>query len=326
MTLSISRRKFVQVGGTTLIAASVPAVAPAQTAYPNKQITIVVPWPPGGTTDLAGRLVATHLSSRLDQPVIVDNKPGGNTTIGTNVVAKAAPDGYTLLMNTGATLTSAFVKNIPFEILRDLAPVSMAYQGTYVLFAGKNLPFQTMTEMIAWAKANPGKLTVGSPAPTSLVALEVLKSAADINFTIGPDTGSAATMNDLLGGHVMVVLDGPTTYTPHVKAGTIRALATAADRRVETLPNVPTTAEAGWPQLRATFLGGLWAPAKTPPAIIERLSREMTGVMKEPDVRAKLIQVGVDPSSSTPLEMRDKIQSEMEHYARGAKLANYEPQ
>lgn len=329
MDKNLHRRELLSLAGKGMLTATLPittGAARAQGAYPNRPVTIVVPFPPGGTTDLAGRLVATHLASRLGQPVVVDNKPGGNNIIGTGHVVKAEPDGYTLLMMTGATMTPTFFKSMPFEMLKDLAPISMAYQGAYVLFSSKNMPFQTLAEMVAYAKANPGKLSVASPSPSATIGLEIFRRAAGINIVTVPYKGSAACMNDLLGGHVSMSLDGPTTYTPHVKAGTIRALATAAERRVPTLPDVQTTAEAGWPELRVTFVGGLWAPAATPQTIIDRLSREMSAVMNVPDVQAKLIEVGVDPSSSSPLEMRQKIHAEMDHYARGAKLANYQPQ
>jgi tripartite-type tricarboxylate transporter receptor subunit TctC len=282
------------------------------------------PTEPGGSIP-AGRLVATQLALRLGVPVIVENRPGGNNIVGTQQVVRAAPDGYTLLMMTGATMTPAFFKHMPFDMLSDLAPISMAYQGAYVLFAQSSQPYKTLDELIAYAKVHPGKLSVGSSSSTATIGLEIFKRAADIDIVIVSYKGSAAAMSDLLGGHVAVVLDGPTTYMPHVKAGSIQAIATAAQTRTPTLPETPTTAERGWPQLRVTFVGGLWAPAATPASVVERLSREMAGVMQVPEVRAKLLEVGVDPSSSSPQAMRQKIQAEMEHYARGAQLANFEP-
>ncbi len=273
--------------------------------YPTRPIRLVVPQPPGGPTDIVARLVAQKLSERLGQQVIVDNKPGAGANIGTEIVAKAPKDGYTLVVGTVQQIVNPFLfAALPFDPMKDLAPVSLMTKAYIVLVVNPDVPARTVQELLALAKAKPGGLSWASAGngSTSHLALELLKVQAGIDATHVPYKGTQPALTDVLGGRVPVMFDGVITSLPHIKSGKLRPLAVASLTRSPLLPDVPTMTEAGVPGFEAVGLATVLAPAGTPQPIIDRLSREIAAVLTTPGVRDQLVAMGLEVIASTPAQ------------------------
>ncbi len=290
-----------------ILAAVVAACAPAAGAqeYPTKPIRLVVPQPPGGPTDIVARLVAQKLSERLGQQVIVDNKPGAGANIGTEIVAKAPKDGYTLLVGTVQQIVNPFLfAALPFDPMKDLTPVSLMTKAYIVLVVNPDVPAKNVQELLALAKAKPGGLSWASAGngSTSHLALELLKGQTGIDATHVPYKGTQPALTDVLGGRVPVMFDGVITSLPHIKAGKLRPLAVASLTRTPLLPDVPTMTEAGVPGFEAVGLATILAPAGTPAPIVDRLAREIAAILTTPDVRDQLVAMGLEVVASTPAQ------------------------
>jgi len=310
------------------LAAALCALAPAvmaQADYPSRPVRIVVPYPPGGTVDVFARIVGDKMGERLKQSFIVENKAGGNGIIGAEYALHAAPDGYTLLSSGAVVYSSAFVRNPPFDFLREFTPISQIYYGGLFFFVRADLPARNMKEFVDYARANPGKVNYGSPAPNTMLAMEVFKRQNNIDMLHVPYKGAGPTTAALLGGEVQVTLDTYTSYRSLVEAGKLRALAVTSDARAPALPGVPTLAEGGLPVLKAGSHGGFWAQAATPRDVVDKLNRAMVEVMKRPDVQEPLRASGVVPEGSTPEALRQAIVTEQEFWVSAAKTANYQP-
>ncbi len=282
--------------------------------YPTKPITMIVPFPAGGGVDVIGRIVAEKLSAALGQQVVVDNRGGAAGVIGTRVAKAAAPDGYTLVMATSGSIAinpNLYV-NPGYQPLKDLAPIGLISSTPIVLMAHPTSPQQSLKDVIAAAKAEPGKLNIGTPPPGTSANLgaELLKATAGIDFTIVTYRGTGPLTTDVLGGHVKLALNVLAPAMAHLKSGGLKALAVLGPKRSSLLPDVPTSAEAGLPGYEAGLNYGLLAPAGTPRPIIEKLNAALRTLVNTPEVQARIAADGGDPMPSTPEEYAADIASE----------------
>jgi len=295
-----------------------PALASAQD-FPAKPIRLIVPFPAGGPNDIIARVIGQRMSELTKQPVVIDNRGGQGGVLGTDAVAKAAPDGYTIAISSaGALAISPSMEKIVYDALRDLAPVTLVATVPEMLVVAGNVPANDMGELIALAKAQPGKLNFASSGPGSLphLAGELLKLTANIDIVHVPYRGAAPAVNDLLGQQVqMAFLDLP-VLLPQIKAGNLRGIAIGSPQRAPTAMEVPTTADAGMPELRVENWYGMVAPAGTPPAVIAALNRIATEAMRDPTVKEKLASQGAELIGDTPEHFRGFIAAEIAKWAK----------
>lgn len=293
--------------------------------YPSKPVRMIVPFAAGGSIDIGTRMLAQRLTPRLGQSVIVENKPGAEGVIGTDYVIKSPPDGYTILAVGGSSFTSALVKNLPFDLIRDLQPITLTRVGPSALMVNAAFPPKNLAELKAWVKANPGKLNFGgSTAPTSL-ATEMFKKAAGIDGAIIPYKGSGPIQTALLSGEVQIALDPPASYKALIDSGRLRILAVTDKERLAMFPNAATTYEQGVNMSFATNTG-FWFPAKTAKPIVDRMNKEIVAVVLEPDMKKWVESTGSVPFGSTPEYFRDFIARDHAFLAEAAKMVNYQPQ
>jgi len=303
-----------------LLAAGAPL--PAQD-YPSKPIELVVPFVAGGTTDTAARMIGQRFTEKWGQPVIINNRPGGGSSIGTAIVAKAAPDGYTLLVSTFAFAVTPAIQKVPYDPLKDFAPLTEISSIPLMLVVHPSLPVTTLQDFIAWSKAQPAGVDYASSgAGTSThLAAEMFKGMTGAKLVHVPFKGNAEVMNALLGGHVKVHFGLAASSLQHVRAGKLRALAVTTEKRLPYLPDVPTVAEAGYPGYEITSWQGAFAPAGTPKAIVAKLSGEMIALLHEPAVRARIEREGADPIASSPEQFTARVASEVAKWTRVTKDA-----
>jgi tripartite-type tricarboxylate transporter receptor subunit TctC len=277
------------------------ALAQAQ-SWPTRPLTLVVPYPPGGSADILARVVGEKLGERLGQPVVVENKPGAGTAIGAKFVAGAAPDGHTLLMGTVSSqaINPAMAK-VGYDPLKDFVAVSPVAAIPFVLVANPALPASSLADLVAMAKANPGKIAYASAGAgtSNHLAGELLASAAQVNLLHVPYKGSAPALNDVLAGHVPIMFDLLATALPNVQAGKLKALAVTSRERTPLLPNVPTARESGLHDFEVTAWFGIFAPSGTPTAVVTRLNTELTALLQSPEVRKRLLDLGAAPETSS---------------------------
>jgi tripartite-type tricarboxylate transporter receptor subunit TctC len=301
------------------------ANAGAQSGYPGATIKTVVGFAPGGGTDIAARIVAKKLGENLGQQVIVENRPGAGGNIATELVARAAPDGYTILLGNVGSLSVAphLHSKLPYDPQRDLAPVTMAVVFANVLVVHPSVPAQTVAEYVGLANAKPGYMAYGTSGVGGAGHLsgELFKLMAKTDITHVPYKGGGPAMSDLLGGQIMSSFASAPSAVPHIKAGKIRALATTGATRSAFLPEVPTVAELGYPGYEATNWYAYVAPAKTPREIVDRLNREIVKVLNTPEIRAQLISNGMEPSPSTPDALAKYMDRELATWGRVVKEA-----
>ena len=308
----------ILIASCLLCVAAGNAVA-QMSGYPAKPIRLLVGYAPGGATDIIARTIAAKLQEALGQPVIVENKPGATSNIATDMVVKAAPDGYTLLLGTIANATNMTAyKNPGYDTLRDLAPITQTMSAPSVLAVHPSVPAKTLKELIALAKAQPGKLTYASSGTggSPHLAGELLKLRAGIDLLHIPYKGATPGMTDLLGGQVTMSFQTALSAIPHLQSGKLNVIAVAATKRMSLLPNVPTMAEAGLPDFEVSSWNGLFAPAKTPPEILARLHQATVRVLSLPDVRDKLAAQGAESVGNTPEEFRNYVRAEIDKWAK----------
>jgi len=297
--------------------------------YPARAVRIVVPVTPGGGSDLFARVIARKLGESWGQSVIVENRPGGGAIIGSEYVARSAPDGYTLLLIASThAINPSFYKKLPYDPIKDFAPVSLVGETPNILVVHPSLPVRTAADLIALAKKRPGELLFGSAGvgQTTHLAGELFKSMARINVVHVPYKGSGAAEIDLAGGHVHYILDSMPAAMPNVRAGKTRALASAGAKRSPTLPEVPTIAESGLPGYEfATWLG-IVAPAATPPAVVSKLNSELARVMAQHDVKEVLFTQGAEPRTNTPQQFLAFMTAQIELFARIVAEAGIKPE
>jgi tripartite-type tricarboxylate transporter receptor subunit TctC len=303
------------------LVASVTAVAQA---YPARPVRVIVPLAPGGGSDYTARFIGARLSERLGQPVVVDNRPAASGIVGTDLVAKAAPDGYTLLLVFSTHAQSAqLFKKLPYDPIKDFAPVTEVFATPLVLLVHPSQPIKTIKELVAYAKEHPGKLNYGTSGPGSSPHLmtELLNSMAGIQMTHVPYKGVASVMTALLGGELQIAYSNPVTGAPLWKAGKLRPLGMSGLKRSEAFPEIPTIDETGVPGYEALIWYGFMAPAKTPGAVVDRLHRDVVSVLKIPEVRQTLVAQGNDVIGNTPAEFAAFINKEADKWgALGKRL------
>jgi tripartite-type tricarboxylate transporter receptor subunit TctC len=314
---------------TLITGLSVLLLAAAASAedYPGKQIRLIVPFPPGGPNDIIARVVGQRMSEIAKQPVIIDNRGGQAGALGTDAVAKAAPDGYTIAITSASSLAiSPTFEKIPYDVEKDLAPVTLVAQVPEMLVVASNVPAKNMEELVALAKAQPGKLNFASAGVGGLphLAGELFKLTAKIDVVHVPYRGAAPAINDLLGQQVqMTFLDLP-VLLPQIKAGNLRPIALGAKTRSPLAPDVPTTAEVGMPDVLAENWYGMVAPAATPKDVIEKLHRFTTQAMSDPNVKEKLADQGLTLVPQTPDQFRSYIAAETKKWAKVIKDSGVE--
>ncbi|WP_332748653.1 Bug family tripartite tricarboxylate transporter substrate binding protein [Hydrogenophaga sp.] len=299
-------------------AVAVAFALPAQAAYPDRPIRLIVPFPAGGTVDFVARLVATQLGQQLATPVVVENVPGAGGTLATARVAKSAADGYTLLFTTpNHTINPALITRLPFDTEKDLAPVSLVAEIPELLVAHGSQPFNTFAEFVAYAKANPGKLDYASAGNGTLphITMELLLQRLGLQVNHVAYRGAAPALNDLLGGVVAVKMDTIATASQHLKGGRIKPLAIASLRRSPLMPEVPTVAESGVPGYLGILWMGILAPAGTDPALISTLHKAITGLARAPAFQQQLKVDGVDLVASDPQTFAKLIRTELTQWA-----------
>jgi tripartite-type tricarboxylate transporter receptor subunit TctC len=330
--MSLTRRAALAGGGlamlTGLPAVSQPALA--QPAYPSRTIKMIVPYPAGGTTDFLGRLVADQLKTGLGATVIVENKPGAGTTLGADQVARAEPDGYTLLMATSTTLAinKTLYKKLPYDPVKDFTPIALVAGVPFALIVNPQVPARTLAEFIAYAKSTPGLAygSAGNGSPQHLGA-EMLKAAAAIDIRHVPYRGSVPAMLDVIAGHIPFMVVDLQPALPQISEGKVRVLGVTTPRRVAIAPDIPTLAEAGLPGFELVAWQGVVAPAGVPRAIVDPLAAQIGKLMADPATREKLTTIALEPlASSTPDSFAAFIKTEVDRWAAIVKNSGAEPE
>jgi tripartite-type tricarboxylate transporter receptor subunit TctC len=297
--------------------------------YPNRPVRIIVPFPPGNTTDIMSRLIAPKMSERLGQQVIVENRPGASGMLGLDYVAKSPADGYTIAAGQGGNMVVLphTSKNIPYDALKDFAPITVSTTNYLGIVANQNAPFKTVGEMVAYAKANPGKLTVATNGEGGFphLAFEHLRTMANITYTHVPYKGSAAIATDIIGGQVQAGIDGVTGMTPHIKSGRLRLLAVTNKTRVQLWPDTPAASE-DVPGYESGGWFGYVAPARTPREIILRLNEEINRAIRSPEVSDKLVNAGLIVVTEPPEYFADLLKSDFAKYGKLVKDIGFQPQ
>jgi tripartite-type tricarboxylate transporter receptor subunit TctC len=299
---------------------------PAAAQYPTKAIRFIVPFPPGGGVDVVARTVGEKLGARLGQTIVVDNRPGAGTTLGTSLAAKSAPDGYTFLVGPviGLAIVHAYYSKLTYDLRRDFEPVGKIGFGTVVMVVPPSLGAGSVKELIALAKAKPGQLTFASSGTGALIHLtgELFKQMAGVNILHVPYKGTTQLLPDLIDGRVSMTIDSLPAHLPHIKAGRLRALGVARRTRSAQLPDVPTMSEAGLPGFESYTDYALYAPAGTPKPVVALLNRETNAVLLLPDLRAKLAEIGIEVSGSTPAALQAEVVSEIARWTKVIQDAN----
>ena len=294
-------------------------LAPASHAqYPTRPIRFVVPFPPGGLADYTARLIAPPLTQSLGQQVLVDNRPGGDGAVAGTIVMKSAPDGHTIFFGTNSPLSAvpALHRKPPYDPIADFTPISLIGRFTFFLFVTPSVPAKTLSELIEYARANPGKLNYGTGNTSAIVAMAQLKSIAGIDMAQIPYKGDAPTTTDLLGGSIQLAFMTPVPGYAHVKEGRLRVLAVLLPQRSAYAPDVPTIAEAGLPGVSITPWAGLFAPATVSPRIVEKLSSDLRAILSRADIREQLGRQGFEAQGSTPAEMDRYNREQLETWKR----------
>ena len=301
------------------------AIGPGALAqqFPTKPIRLIISSPPGGGVDVVARALAQKLGENMGQQVIVDNRPGGNTIISAELAAHAPADGYTLFMPLDTTMTQnpALYAKLPYDPVKDFAPISQTVGGSLIFVTHPKAPFKTLPEMVAYARANPGKLNIAASTAATQIFTLMLKNAAGIEVAYVPYKGTAPMFQALLGGEIDVVADGAPFYVPHIRSGKLVGLATSAPKRHFQLPDVPTVREAGYPQLETSNWFGVFAPAGTPQPVIEKLNAEIVKALVSADLKEKIINSGNTPSPGTPAELGALLKDDLARWTPIIKAA-----
>lgn len=311
------RREVLALAGAAFGTLTLPASAQS---YPSKPIWLIVPFAAGGGSDIVARTVAQKLGEALGQPVLVDNKPGAGGNIGTDVAAKAAPDGYTIVMGVFGPIAvnPSLFGNLPYDPLRDFAPITQAVTVTNMLAVHPSVPAGTVKELIEYGRQHPGKLAsaTGGVGTAGHMASELFKSMTRLDMAVVPYKGAAPAVNDVLNGQVPITFEALLSTLPYVKTGKLKAIAVTTSTRSSLLPDIPTIAEAGLPGYDANNWYGFLAPARTPEPVIATLHREITKVLRMPDVTEKLASVGAEPVGNTPEAFSTVIRTDVAKWKR----------
>ena len=300
------------------------AQAWAQAGYPSKPVRVIVPSSAGGGTDIVARIIQPKLSERLGQPVVIENRPGAGTMIGIEIASKSAPDGYTILMGLSTlAINSAVYEKVPYDPVRDFAPITQLIASPAVLFVHPSVPVKTVKELIAFARARPGQLNYASAGTGTFphMSMELFLSMARLKMEHIPYKGTGPAMIDMLAGQTATMIAPILTPIPHIRSGRLRGLGITSSQRSPVAPGIPTVAEAGLSGYEAVQWYGALAPARTPPEIVARLHQEFAAILQMPDVRKRFAGDGTEPVGSTPEQFRGYIQSELAKWAKVAQAA-----
>lgn len=319
--MKLPRRQFLRLAGAAAALPVLPRPALAQT-YPTRPVRWVVPYPAGGATDLISRLMAQWLSERLGQPVIVDNRPGGGTTLATQAVVSSPPDGYTLLFTASTHTINVSLQQLPFNFLRDITLVSGLSELPLVMDVSPKLPVKNLKEFVAYAKANPGKVNMASfgAATISHLAIEFFKVTTGVDVVHVPYRGGAQIMADLISGQIQAAVDSLPSSLPHIRSGKVRALALLSAQRSPVLPDLPVAGEI-IPGLEVRTFSGLGVPSGTPPEIVARLNKEINAGLANPTIKARFAGVGATPVIMSSAEANAFVKAQTEKWAKVIKSA-----
>ena len=311
--MKLLRRQFLQLAAGAAALPALPRIARAQ-AYPARPVRIIVPVAPGGALDILARLIGQWLGEHMGQSFVIENRPGGGTNIGVDVVAHAAPDGYTLLLIPQSVTTNATLyKDLNFNFIRDIVPIAMISRLPLVMEINNSTPAKSVPEFVAWVKANPGKVAMasGGSGSASHVGGELFKMMTGIEMVHVPYRGGAPALTDLMGGQVQVMFSPLPESIGAIRGGKVRALAVTLAERSQALPDVPTVAESGLPPFQVMSWYGLTVPAGTPAPIVDKMNKALHDVLAREDIRAQLIRVGATARTSTPDELRQHVVNEI---------------
>ena len=324
------KKQWLAIGLAALgVCTSATAAAADAVGYPKKAITIVVPFGPGGVADLTVRMVAQKMAVSMKQPIIVENRPGAGGVVAANTVAKASPDGYTLLLMSNGTAVSAnLFKKLPYDTQKDFTPISTLGYFDLALLVNPKLPVKSVGELIAYAKANPGKLNIGTinRGSTQNLAAELFVSMAGMDALVVPYKGSPEVLTATTTGELDAAFEILSPALPQIKAGTVKAIAVTSAKRFSGLPNVPTVAESGLPNYQATSWNALAAPAKTPQPVVDRLHREINAAVAMPDVKARLLGLGIVAQGATPVATATLLKTDIAKWGAVITKAGIEKQ
>ena len=311
----------------SLCAASIVCVHSHAQGYPNKPVRMLVPFAAGGGTDTLARMVAQRLTENMGQTFVVDNRPAVDGVVATETAARAAPDGYTLILVSGShAINPALRKSLPYDTLKDFAPITQTAVQQLLFVTHPGVPAKNIKELIALLKAEPGKFNYGSSSSAVALPMELFKSMSGTQIQHIPYKGTAPMMNDLIGGQVQLAIAGAVGGIPHVKSGRLRGLAIGDSKRSATLPDMPTVAESGVPGYQASIWTGLLGPAKLPRNLIDLLNKQTVRIVQEPGFKAKMNQMGSDTVGSTPEEWGKFIEVEIGKWGKIAKIAGLKPE
>ncbi|MBX9828385.1 MAG: tripartite tricarboxylate transporter substrate binding protein [Xanthobacteraceae bacterium] len=322
MRAAWARRSWAAACAALILPVGTAAPSKAQ-SYPSKQIELVVPFVAGGTTDTVARFISQRLSDQWGQPVIVSNRPGGGSSIGTNIVAKAAPDGHTLLVTTIAFAINASLQKQPYDAIKDFTAISELSTIPLMLVVHPSLPINNLKVFIEYSKAQPAGLdyATSGPGTSTHLAAEMFKAMTGAKLVHVPFKGNAEVINALVGGHVKVHFALTASTLQHVRNGTLRVIAVTTEKRLPDLPDVPTIAELGYPAYEISSWQGVFAPAGTPKEIVGRLNREIVAMLKTSEVHARITREGAIPIGSSPEEFSARFKNEVEKWAKVAQSA-----
>ncbi|MGT2454915.1 tripartite tricarboxylate transporter substrate binding protein [Cupriavidus basilensis] len=323
----MKRQALALLAAAAAVAAAVlPLTASAQASWPSKPITYVVPFPPGGTTDTLARLIGQRLGQALGTTVVVENRPGAGGNIGSDFAAKAAPDGYAILGGTISShaINASLYPKMPYDVVKSFAPITLIGTNANVLVVSAGSPFKTVTDIVAEAKARPDTLAFASAGngTSQHLAGELFKSLAGIKLTHIPYKGSGPAIQDVMAGQVPMMFDTTVVAAQHIDSGKLRALAVTSAKRIKSMPNVPTMAEAGVAGYELESWQAIFAPANTPKPIVDRLYREISAIIKTPDMQARLEKLGMEPSGMAPEQFAGFQRSEIGKWAKVVKGAD----
>lgn len=328
-----SKLRFTTIAASLLamaVVSSTASVAHAQASvqgFPSKVIRMLVGAPPGGAPDLAARLVGEKLTLALGQPVVVENRTGAQHLIASELVAKSAPDGHTLLFTAiNHAVNPAVFKKLPYDTIKDFDAVALVYVVPLILVIHPSLPAKTVRELVSYAKANPGKLSFASSGTGSLISMEYFRSLARLEMVHVPYKGSSLAHPDLLSGRTQLIIDSITAVEPYMRANTMRPLAVTTTMRSTMAPNVPTMAESGFPGYDTSSWGGVVAPAGTPRDVLAKLNAEILKAVSTQDVRDRMLKVGMEVGTGTPQQFSDFIKLEVVKWAKLARIAAIQPE
>jgi tripartite-type tricarboxylate transporter receptor subunit TctC len=325
--MKLYRRKFLHLAAGAA-AASIASRTARADGYPTRPVRWIVGFPPGGPNDITARIMADYMSQQLHQPFVVENRPGASSTVATEMVARSEPDGYTIMeLATVNAINASLYDKLNYDFLRDIVVVAGIAQGPAVMLVNPSVPANTVAEFIAYAKANPGKINMGSAGsgtPQQTIG-EMFKMMAGVDMVHVPYHGSAPELTDLIAGHIQVAFEPIQSTVGHIKSGTLRPLAVTTATRSELLPDVPTVAEF-IPGFEARTWQGIGAPKAIPPEVINVINGEVIAALREPAVKARLADLGITPMPMTPAECQAFITAEVEKWAKVIKFASIKPE